>query len=164
VASTPSTAESLVTRLLAVISGDAPMAEFERVLAPDVICHMDRFTVRGTDVWSDWLEFLQSRAHGQVKADVDHFVTHPDGTITAFGCLWVAHAGKPREQQNKATYRVENGRIAEIWTTRENYAPIFGAKVRHPLRWLLVLVEMAVWRRLPSRRRTRSSRNVEKSL
>ena len=71
--------------------------------------------------------------------------------------------GKPREQQNQATYRVENGRIAEIWTTRENYATIFGAKVRHPLRWLFVLVEMAVWRRLPSRRRTRSPRNAEKA-
>jgi hypothetical protein len=30
---------------------------------------------------------------------------------------------------------------------------IFGPKVRHPVRWLLVLLEMAIWRRLPSRRR-----------
>ena len=162
--STPSAAEALVTRLLAVISGDAPMSDADQLLAPDVICHMDRFTARGTDVWADWLDFLRSRADGPVKADVDHFVTHADGTITAYGCLWTARAGKSPAQQNQATYRFENGRIAEIWTSRENYAAIFGAKVRHPLRWLLVLVEMAVWRRLPSRRRTRSSRETEKSL
>jgi hypothetical protein len=30
---------------------------------------------------------------------------------------------------------------------------IFGPEVRHPVRWLLVLLEMAIWRRLPSRRR-----------
>jgi hypothetical protein len=158
---TSSATEALVTQLLAVISGDAPMADAERLLAPDVLCHMDRFTARGIDVWFDWLDFLRSKAHGPVRADVDHFVTHPDGRLTAHGCLWVAHVGKPGAQQNQATYRFDNGRIAEIWTTRDNYSAIFGAKVRHPLRWLSVLVEMALWRRLPSKRRTRSSRNVE---
>jgi hypothetical protein len=147
-------AEALVTRLLGVISGDAPMSDAEQLLAPDVISHMDQFTVRGTDVWADWLAFLRSRAGGRVKADADRFVTNADGTISAFGCLWVERVGKPRDQQHRATYRVENGRIVEVWTTRENYASIFGTKVRHPLRWLLVLVEMAIWRRLPSRRRT----------
>jgi len=152
---TPSTNEALVRRLLAVISGDAPLTEATRLLAPDVVCHMDRFATRGTDVWLDWLAFLRRKAGGAVRADVERVVAHPDGTLTAFGWLHVtgAHAAARAPQQNAATYRIADGRIAEVWTTRENYVTIFGARARHPLRWLLVLVELMIWRRLPSGRR-----------
>ncbi len=145
----PSLGELLVARLLEVISGDAAMPEAADLLAPDVVCHMDDYSVRGIDVWYDWVEFLRRRAGGSVRVDVDHVTTHPDGTITAYG--WLRAAGRPNrtQQQNEASYRLEAGRIAEIWTTRQNYEMIFGAKVRHPVRWLSVLLEMAVWRRLP---------------
>ena len=145
--------EALVVRLLAVISGDAPMAEAEQLLAPDVISHMDQWTVRGITVWFDWLEFLLSKVEGSVTVELDRLVTHEDGTITAYGKLRTAHAPLFSRQEHQARYRLENGRIAEVWTTRGNYEMIFGPKVRHPVRWLLVLLEMAVWRRLPWRRR-----------
>ena len=145
--------EALVARLLDVISGDAPMADALEILAPNVISHMDEYTVRGTDVWFDWLEFLRSRARGELRVDVDRIVTNPDGTISAFGWLRTADSRTP--QENQALYRLEGGRIIEVWTTRGNYEMIFGAKVRHRLTWLLVLLEMAVWRRLPWTKRAR---------
>lgn len=145
--------EALVVRLLAVISGDAPMAEAEQLLAPDVISHMDRWTVRGITVWYDWLEFLHSKADGRVAVELDRLVTRDDGIITAYGFLRSARASLASRQEHHATYKVTNGRIAEVWTTRGNYEMIFGPKVRHPVRWLLVLLEMAIWRRLPWRRR-----------
>ena len=151
--STPN--EELVARLLAVISGDAPMSDAERPLAPDVICHMDRYTVRGLDVWLDWVQFIRSRSPERLYVDVEAYVTHPDGTITAFGCL--RRGARAAPCQGEARYRVEEGRVAEIWTTRGNYEIIFGAKARHSLSWLLVLIELAVWRRLPSRRAARRS-------
>jgi hypothetical protein len=144
---------ALITRLLAVISGQAPMAEAEQLLAPDVISHMDRWTVRGTDVWYDWLEFIRSKTTEGVTAELDRMVTNENGTITAYGALRAAGAPLSGRQEHHATYRLENGRIAEVWTTRGNYEMIFGPKVRHPVRWLLVLVEMAIWRRLPWRSR-----------
>jgi flavin-dependent dehydrogenase len=153
--------EALIARLLAVISGDASVADAEDLLAPDVVCHMDRYDVRGTRVWKDWLEFLCRKARGQVKVDLDRFETNPDGTITAFGWLRVEGSPERTPQQNWARYRVDGNRIAEVWTTRANYERIFGAKVRHPLSWFLVLLEMAVWRRLPSGRRARPSRPEE---
>lgn len=145
--------EALVVRLLAVISGEAPIEEAERLLAPDVISHMDQWSVRGTDVWYDWLAFIRMKAKGDVTVDLDRLVTHDDGTITAYGKLQTAHPPLSRRQEHHATYRLENGRIAEVWTTRGNYEMIFGPKVRHPVRWLFVLLEMAVWRRLPWRGR-----------
>ena len=145
--------EALVVRLLAVISGDAPMAEAEQLLAPDVISHMDQWTVRGITVWYDWLEFLLSNVEGNVTVVLDRLVTREDGTITAYGNLRTANPPFSSRQEHQATYRLENGRIVEVWTTRGNYEMIFGPKVRHPVRWLLVLLEMAIWRRLPWRRR-----------
>ncbi len=145
--------EALVVRLLAVISGEAPMGEAEQLLAPDVISHMDQWTVRGITVWYDWLEFLLSKTEGHVTVVLDRLVTREDGTITAYGNLRTASAPFSSRQEHQATYRLENGRIVEVWTTRGNYEMIFGPKVRHPVRWLLVLLEMAIWRRLPWRRR-----------
>ena len=109
------------------------------------------------DVWFDWLDFLLSKAKGSVRADLDRFEAHSDGTITAYGWLRVENSAERTSQQNWARYRVDENRIAEVWTTRGNYERIFGAKVGHPLSWMLVLLEMAVWRRLPWRRRARPS-------
>ena len=131
--------EALVVRLLAVISGEAPMGEAEQLLAPDVISHMDQWTVRGITVWYDWLEFLLSKVEGHVTVVLDRLVTREDGTITAYGNLRTANAPFASRQEHQATYRLENGRIVEVWTTRGNYEMIFGPKVRHPVLWLLVL-------------------------
>jgi hypothetical protein len=161
-ASPRSADEALIARLLAVISGDAPRAEAEQLLAPDVISHMDQFTVHGIDVWYDWLDFLLSKAKGNVSVDLDRFDAHPNGTITAYGWLRVERSPERTPQQNWARYRIDGNRIAEVWTTRSNYERIFGAKVRHSVSWMLVLLEMAVWRRLPwTRRRPRPSRRTE---
>ncbi|HKP14612.1 MAG TPA: hypothetical protein VJT85_01040 [Gemmatimonadaceae bacterium] len=156
--------EALIARLLQVISGDAPRSEATHLLAPDVISHMDQYTVRGIDVWFDWLDFLLSNAKGNVKVDVDRFEHHSDGTITAYGWLRVERSAERTPHQNWARYRVDERRIAEVWTTRGNYEAVFGAKVHNALRWLLVLIEMAVWRRLPWRSPTRLSPTVEESV
>ena len=152
-ASTRSPDEAVVARLLDVIGGNAPMSDALEILAPDVISHMDEFSVRGTDVWFDWLEFIRSRARSELRVEVDRIVTHPDGRISAFG--WLTTADRRTRQENHAVYRLKGGRITEVWTTRDNYAMIFGAKVRHRLTWLLVLLEMAVWRRIPWTKRAR---------
>ena len=151
VAHTPG--EALVARLLAIVGGDAPMSDATRLLAPDVICHMDQYTARGVDAWVDWVEFIAARSRRPVVVDVERYVTNANGIVTVYGCLRVRNAARTTPCQGEARYRLEHERIAEIWTSRANYEIIFGATVRHPLRWLLVLVQLAVWRRLPWRRR-----------
>jgi hypothetical protein len=155
--------EAVVARVLASIGGDAPLAEVVYLLAPDVICHMDRFTTRGADVWVDWVEFIRSRGVENVKVEVLRLETGADGIITAFGGLTAGLGGTSSPGGGSARYRVVDGRIVEIWTSRWNYEVIFGPKVRHPLRWLLVLVRMAVWRRLSRRNAARSNPTSEGS-
>ena len=146
--------EALVARLLAAVGGDVAMAEAVRLLAPDVICHMDRYAVRGRDAWVAWVEFIRSRGVENLKVQVDRYVTGADGIITAFGSLTGGPEGAsvPRGGSTRggtARYRVVDGQIVEIWTSRWNYEIIFAAKVRHSLSWLLVLLKMALRRRLP---------------
>jgi len=147
--------EAVVVRLLASIGSDAPAAAVVHLLAPDVICHMDRFTVRGADAWVDWVEFLRSRV-GHLSVEVERLDTGADGIITAFGGLTTGSGGASAPGEGSARYRVVDGRIVEIWTSRWNYEIIFGPKVHHPLRWLLVLVRMALWRRFSRRNAARS--------
>ena len=153
--------EAVVARLLASIGSDAPAAAVVHLLAPGVICHMDRFTVRGADVWVDWVEFLRSRSVGALKAEVERLETGADGIITAFGGLTTGSGGASASGEGSARYRVVDGRIVEIWTSRWNYEIIFGPKVHHPLRWLLVLVRMALWRRFSRRHAARSDPTSE---
>ena len=153
--------EALVARLLASIGSDAPPTEVVHLLAPGVICHMDRFTVRGADAWVDWVEFLRSRGVGNLKAEVERLETGADGIITAFGGLTTGSGGASAPSRGSARYRVVDGRIVEIWTSRWNYEIIFGPKVHHPLRWLLVLVRMALWRRFSRRNAARSDPTSE---
>ena len=143
--------QAVVARLLAAVGGDVPLAEAVHLLAPDVICHMDRFTARGADAWVDWVRFLRSQGLPSVKVEIERLETGADGIITAFGGLTVGARGKWSPRGGSARYRVVDGRIAEIWTSRWNYEIIFGPKVRHPLSWMLVLTRMALWRRLPGR-------------
>ena len=155
--------EAVVARLLAAVGGDVPLAEAVHLLAPDVICHMDRFTARGTAAWVDWVEFIRSRGIPNVRAAMERLETGADGIITAHGGLTAGSGGTSSPHGGTARYRVVDGRIAEIWTSRWNYEIIFGPKVRHPLRWLLVLARMAVWRRLPMRHASASDNREELS-
>ena len=155
--------EAVVARLLGAVGGDVPLAEAVHLLAPDVICHMDRFTAHGTAAWVDWVEFIRSRGVPNVRAYVERLETGADGIITVFGGLTVGARGKSSPRGGVARYRVVDGRITEIWTSRWNYEIIFGPKVRHPLRWLFVLGRMAVWRRLARRHVSASDNRGELS-
>ncbi|HEX2205779.1 MAG TPA: nuclear transport factor 2 family protein [Longimicrobium sp.] len=152
-------------RLMEVIAGRAPLEEAARLLAPDVLCHMDRFSTRGTGTWAAWVGFIRSRGVDALEPVVDAVVANPDGTLTARGRFRGLRGGRPVEGgEGAATYRVEGGRIVEIWTGRENYALIFGGRVRHPLRWLLVLAHMSLWSRLPGRPRLPVPPTPERAL
>ena len=95
--------------------------------------------------------FIRSRGVANLKVEIERLETGADGIITAFGGFTAGSGGTLSSRGGTARYRVVDGRVAEIWTSRWNYEIVFGPKVRHPMSWLLVLVRMAVWRRLPGR-------------
>jgi len=118
-----------VTRLLDILSGRSPIESGVELLAPDVAVHVDRWRFRGINVWANWLVYVRTR--GRVDAltlFTDEIVVNNDATVTARGC-WSAMRGSHRvfSRSCSARYRLENGRIVEIWSTRRNYAFMCGA-------------------------------------
>ncbi len=146
--------EALVRSLMDVIAGRAPVEEARRLLAPDVLCHMDRFSTRGIGTWAAWVEFIRSRGVDELEPVVERVTAGLGGTVTAHGRFRGRSAGRVVEGgEGAATYRIRDGRIVEIWTGRRNYELVFGRRALHPLPWLLVLAHMSIRSRLRGSRR-----------
>lgn len=135
-----------------IVSGREPLARGGQVVAQDLTCHMDGFTVRGINAWAHWIEFIRSRGVADVEAEVERVETHPDGRVTVRGRLRGVRGGRPVvSPPGSATYRLEAGRVAEVWTTRRNYELMFGWRARSAAAWLLVMIQVSLWSRLPGR-------------
>jgi flavin-dependent dehydrogenase len=141
-----------VLRLLGIVSGREPLAKGAELVAPDVVCHLDGLTGRGINTWARWVEFVRSRGVENFAAVADRVETAPGGLVTVHGRVRGERGGREIvSSPGAATYRLEGGRIVEIWTTRTNYELVFGARARSAAGWLLVLAQLAVWSRLPGR-------------
>lgn len=144
--------EAAVLRLSEVIAGRAPLEEASHLLAPDVVSHLDGLTARGSRVWRDWVTFLRSRP-GRPHLDLVDLRTHllADGRVVLVG-RW--RLGPTVSDPVSATYRFERGRIAEIWTSRSNYAFVLGAWCRSALAMALVAARVGAASRIRAWRST----------
>ena len=134
------------------LSGRMDLADGAALFQPDVIVHMDRYTFRGVGAWQTWVAFLRSRP-GMADLDIvcDGVALHDVDTVTAYG-RWRAGQGAQARQKNaSATYRFQDGLIAELWTTRRNYEMMFGPLVRSHAGLLLVFARLLLWMKLPRR-------------
>jgi flavin-dependent dehydrogenase len=143
---------AVVLQLLRVVSGKEPLERGRELVAQDVVCHLDALTGRGINTWGRWVAFVRSRGLVGFTADVERVETAPGGLVTVHGRIRGERDGRTVvSAPGAATYRVAGGRIVEIWTTRNNYAAVFGFRARSAAGWLLVLAQLAVWSRLPGR-------------
>ena len=120
-----------VTRLLDILSGRSPIESGVDLIAQDVVANVDGWRFDGINVWANWILYLRTR--GRVEAltlFVDQVTVDSDAIVTVCGC-WSAMRGERRvfSKSCSARYRLVNGRIVEIWSTRRNYAFICGAHV-----------------------------------
>jgi hypothetical protein len=120
--------EAIVMQLAEVIAGRLAPGWVEQLLAPDVVSHVDGLKAKGQAVWKEWLHFLRTRPgmDGLELVDIDPH-TLADGRILAVA-RW--QLGSRSSEAISATYRVNDGRIVEIWTSRTNYEFILGDRAR----------------------------------
>ena len=139
----------VVRRLLDVLAGKTPVSQGALLIDRDVVSHLDGYTVHGIAAWAKWLSFIRSRSRvSQLDLTCDRITVNADQTITPYG-RWVANRNRTRvvSDEVSATYRIENGKVVEIWTTRTNYLLIFGPMMRYRLGCLLVLLRSMAWSR-----------------
>jgi hypothetical protein len=139
---------AVVARLMAILSGDAPIESGAGFVAPDVVAHVDGWRFQGINVWANWIEYIRTRA--RVTAPtllLDELVVAADGTVTACGRWSGLRGGRPVISKScVARYRLVEGRIVEIWSTRGNYAFLCGAHLEYRWGFALELLRAQWWK------------------
>ena len=145
--------KATVFRLIEILAGRAPITQAPEIMAQDVVSHMDGYTFRGINTWANWLSYVRTRSRvGSPDLETDRLVMNEDGTITAYGRWKGRKDGEPvLSPEVWARYRVLDGKVVEIWTTRTNYVFILGPLMRTRAGLLLVMLHVFIWSRFSGR-------------
>ena len=140
--------QTTLNHLLSILQGQKPLSDGEKVLAENVVFHMDHYKSRGgRKGWHNWMAF--SREKGRItdlSVICDRMVANPNQTITTSG-RWVGkrNGKEVTSDELSVTYRIEQGKIVEVWTTRQNYAFIFGDIIKSQIGLFIIYLQLRIW-------------------
>jgi hypothetical protein len=139
--------KTTISRLLRIVAGKTPIPHGVELMAQDVVIHMDGHTFYGINTWANWLSYLRTRSRvADLDVEVDRLVSHGDGTITAHGRWKARRQGEEVfSREVWARYRVVDGIVVEIWTTRANYVFVLGPLMRTRVGHWLVMLHICFW-------------------
>jgi hypothetical protein len=139
--------KATISRLLGIVAGKAPIPHGVELMAQDVVIHMDEHTFYGINTWANWISYLRTRNRVEdPELEVDRLVSNTDGTITAHGRWKARHQGELIfSSEMSARYRVVDGIVVEVWTTRTNYAFVVGPMMRSRAGHLLIMLHVHFW-------------------
>ncbi|HEX9940755.1 MAG TPA: nuclear transport factor 2 family protein [Thermoanaerobaculia bacterium] len=122
--------QRVVEELLNVMSGESEVSGFDRLLAQDLVLHLEGRTFGGAEGMKAFLTFARRRIPG-LSIVCSRIVDNDDGTITLHG-HWTGERGgrRIRSDEVSATYRIERGAVVEVWTKRSNYEFFFRRLAR----------------------------------
>lgn len=145
--------KAVVADLTTIIAGKTEISRASDFISQNVISHMDNFTIQGINAWTSWLSFIRTRSRvSELDLVMDRIEVNADQTVTAYARWHARRKGKVViSDEVSAIYRLEDGKITEIWTKRTNYTLIFGPLIRYRLGLLLVMFHVYLWGRLPGR-------------
>jgi hypothetical protein len=128
-------ARAVVARLIAVLSGDTPLAGVAACLDHDVVIHVDDAeTHRGIALWKRWVHLMRERGRLRgLRFEPDTMDVRGDVVRVTFRWSGARRRGRAAGRPptlNRVQYRVRDGRVVEIWTRKANYVDIFGRWIR----------------------------------
>lgn len=142
--------EEALQILIAVLQDQAPLTAVDPVFMPIVDCHMDQYRFKtSASGWKEWVRFLREKGRVSEMSGVCTAARlNKDGTLTIKG-YWTGkrHGRSVVSGPISATYRLENGQIAELWTERKNYAFFFPI-LRYRYGLEIIFVYLFLWKRL----------------
>jgi hypothetical protein len=134
-ASRPPELPAVVEGVIRLLSGDRALAGAGECLARDVVIHVDDAEVhRGIGLWKRWVHLMRER--GRLRdLRFDPATADVTGDRVRVTFRWSGSARRGRETGrprtvNTVQYRVQSGRVAEIWTRKANYVDVFGGWIR----------------------------------
>lgn len=134
---------------MTILSGDTAIESGVELLSPQVVMHVDGWGFEGINVWANWIQYLRTRGRlAEPTLIVDRLEVHADATVTAHG-RWVGVRDGCRMTSPpcRARYRIVDGRIVEIWSTRRNYAFLCGGHVEYQLGLALEFLRVRQWKK-----------------
>ena len=141
------TNRATVARLMTILSGELPIHAGSEIIAPDVVAHVDGWRFEGINVWANWIDYLRTRGRVTEPTLIVDDLVVDDDTVAVRGRWQGQRDGRSATSKpGAATYRLENGRIVEIWSTRSNYAFLCGAHVEYHWGLALELLRTQWWR------------------
>ncbi|MBV9879965.1 MAG: nuclear transport factor 2 family protein [Gemmatirosa sp.] len=137
-----------VARLMGILAGHAPIESGIELIAPDVVAHVDGWRFQGINVWANWIHYIRTRGRvGEPTLVLDAIVVEHDATVTARSRWCGDRHGRPvTSRPCSARYRVHDGQIVEIWSTRRNYAFLCGAHLAHRSGFAVELLRAWRWK------------------
>jgi ketosteroid isomerase-like protein len=129
------TAEEVVARVIALLSGEGTLARADQCLDREVVIHVDDAeTHRGIGLWKRWVHLMRER--GRLRdLRFEPATVEVSGDLVRVTFRWSGErrrgreTGRPRTT-NTVQYRVKDGRVVEIWTRKANYVDVFGPWIR----------------------------------
>jgi hypothetical protein len=142
------TNRATVARLTTILSGELPIHAGAELIAPDVAVYVDDWQFEGINVWANWIDYLRTRDRvAEPTLLVDELEVRPDAMVTVRGRWQGLRNGRvATSRQGEATYRLSQGRIVEIWSTRSNYAFLCGAHLTYNWGFALEMLRSQWWR------------------
>ena len=111
----------VVEELLDVMSGKLEVSAFDRILAKDLVLHLEGRAYAGAEGMKAFLTFARRRVPG-LSIVCSRIVDNDDGTLTILGHWTGERDGRRvRSAEVAATYRIAGGAVVEVWTKRSNY-------------------------------------------
>ena len=150
-----------------ILRGELPIHTGAEIIASDVVVHVDGWRFQGINVWANWIDYIRTRGRvAEPTLVVDELAVRSDTRVTIRGRWQGMRDGRmATSKAGAATYRLENGRIVEIWSTRTNYAFLCGAHVEYHLGLAYELLRTQWWRtRVPRLDLLGSSRTQSMTL
>ena len=137
-----------VARLIAILSGEAPIETGAEFMAHDVVAYVDGWRFQGINVWANWIHYIRTRERVESPTLLlDALHVERDGTVSVRGRWRGVRGGRPViSKTGAAKYRLVDGRIVEIWSTRRNYALLCGAHVEYRAGFAAELVRAWRWK------------------
>jgi len=156
-------APAALRRLMDVLADAAPLSAVDESFAATFRCHMGVFSTRANAAdWKRWVHFMREtgRIDGLGLELVDIVPDAGCWTATAF---WTGPVrGSPdreihRSDLLRVRYRLQAGKIVEMWTAPRNYVFVLGRLMNSQPGFLLILLRFRRW---GSREKERLSRRV----
>ena len=143
------TNRTVVAKLMTILSGDIPIEDGAEILSPRVVAHVDGWRFEGINVWANWIRYIRTRGRvAEPTLVVDRIELNDDATVTACGRWQCTRDGRTMLSNScVARYRVVDGRIVEIWSTRRNYMFLCGGHLEYRLGLAVELLRVSRWKR-----------------